>query len=353
MSRSGGGRRRLEASALLSAILESSPDVIVFALDSEYRYLAFNKRHQETMKAIWGREISVGMSMLDIVGKDEDRQKARVNFDQALAGRSFTVTEEYGDESLNRWTWQDYYSPIINDDRQIVGVTCYCLNTTERERAKDELQDANNKLRIITSITRHDMLNKLTVLHGYLQLEQARAVEGKTADHLAKMVQITRNLESQINFTKEYQDIGSFKPTWQTLKDVCLHAQEQMDHGDVDVQLELDGLEMYADPMLKKVFYNLMDNSMKHGQHVQTIRIGYEASNGHVMIVYRDDGGGVSVKDKEKLFIEGSSNHGLGLFLAKEILKITDIIIKENGEPGNGVRFEMDVPPGKYRFQNP
>ena len=342
-----------EASALLSAILESSPDVIVFALDSEYRYLAFNKRHQETMKAIWGREISVGMSMLDIVGKDEDRQKARVNFDQALAGRSFTVTEEYGDESLNRWTWQDYYSPIINDDRQIVGVTCYCLNTTERERAKDELQDANNKLRIITSITRHDMLNKLTVLHGYLQLEQARAVEGKTADHLAKMVQITRNLESQINFTKEYQDIGSFKPTWQTLKDVCLHAQEQMDHGDVDVQLELDGLEMYADPMLKKVFYNLMDNSMKHGQHVQTIRIGYEASNGHVMIVYRDDGVGVSVKDKEKLFIEGSSNHGLGLFLAKEILKITDIIIKENGEPGNGVRFEMDVPPGKYRFQNP
>jgi len=120
-----------EASALLSAILESSPDVIVFALDREYRYLAYNKRHQETMRAIWGKEISVGMSMLDIVGKDEDRQKARANFDKALAGRSFTVTEEYGDESLNRWTWQDYYSPIISDDGQIVGVTCYCLNTTE------------------------------------------------------------------------------------------------------------------------------------------------------------------------------------------------------------------------------
>ncbi|MGD0818556.1 MAG: PAS domain S-box protein [Methanomassiliicoccales archaeon] len=340
-----------ETSALLSAILESSPDVIVFALDNEYRYTAFNKMHQDTMKVIWGKEISIGTSMLDIIGTEEDRQKARANFDRALSGKSFTLTEEYGDEALKRLTWQDYYAPIMADDREIIGMTCYCLNVTERERAKYELQDANNKLRIISSITRHDMLNKLTVLHGYLELEMRKAVDKRSLDHFGKMVQIAQNLENQINFTKEYQDIGSLRPAWQSLNDVCLQAREQLDHGQVDVLLELDGLELLADPMLKKVFYNLMDNSMKHGHHVRTIKIGKEIADGGMRIVYQDDGIGIAAKDKEKLFIEGSSkNHGLGLFLAKEILKITDITIQETGEPGKGARFEMKVPTGKYRF---
>jgi len=43
-------------------------------------------------------------------------------------------------------------------------------------------------------------------------------------------------------------------------------------------------------------------------------------------------------------------NTGLGLFLSKEILSITDITITENGEPDKGARFEMVVPKGAYRF---
>ena len=102
--------------------------------------------------------------------------------------------------------------------------------------------------------------------------------------------------------------------------------------------------------MLRKVFHNLMENSIKHGQHVSTIRIGCEPSDDGMKIVYQDDGVGIDAKGRKKLFIEGSSkHHGLGLFLAKEILKITDITIRENGEPGNGARFEMNVPPGKHR----
>ena len=41
---------------------------------------------------------------------------------------------------------------------------------------------------------------------------------------------------------------------------------------------------------------------------------------------------------------------GLGLFLAREILGITGITIKETGEPDRGVQFEISVPPGAYRY---
>jgi PAS domain S-box-containing protein len=43
---------------LLSSILESSPEIIVFTFDRNYCYLAFNIKHKNTMKAIWGKEMS-------------------------------------------------------------------------------------------------------------------------------------------------------------------------------------------------------------------------------------------------------------------------------------------------------
>ncbi|MDP2796375.1 MAG: hypothetical protein Q8N94_02545 [Methanoregula sp.] len=41
---------------------------------------------------------------------------------------------------------------------------------------------------------------------------------------------------------------------------------------------------------------------------------------------------------------------GFGLFLAKEILSITGLVITETGEPGKGARFGISVPKGKYRL---
>ncbi len=68
------------------------------------------------------------------------------------------------------------------------------------------------------------------------------------------------------------------------------------------------------------------------------------------MIWYEDDGGGIATEEKEKVFEKGfGKNTGLGLFLIREILSITGITIIETGEPGVGVRFEIIVPPGKFR----
>jgi hypothetical protein len=40
----------------------------------------------------------------------------------------------------------------------------------------------------------------------------------------------------------------------------------------------------------------------------------------------------------------------MGLFLAREILSITGISIKETGGHKKGAKFEMFVPKGGYRF---
>ena len=133
--------RSSNSSTLLSAVLESSPEVIVFALDPAYRYLAFNQRHAAAMQAIWGRSIAVGQCMLDVIGDATDRAKARLGFDRALAGESFVVEDAYGDSRLQRLYWQNFMSPIRAADGGVLGLTVFVLNITERRRAELTLQD--------------------------------------------------------------------------------------------------------------------------------------------------------------------------------------------------------------------
>jgi signal transduction histidine kinase len=69
------------------------------------------------------------------------------------------------------------------------------------------------------------------------------------------------------------------------------------------------------------------------------------------MITYEDNGTGIPVEDKEHIFKKGFGKHtGLGLFLTREILAITNITIRENGETEKGVRFEILIPQEMYRI---
>jgi signal transduction histidine kinase len=105
---------------------------------------------------------------------------------------------------------------------------------------------------------------------------------------------------------------------------------------------------------VEKVFYNLIENSIRHGEHVTTVWFSAEENGDGLILRYRDNGIGIPENDKSKLFLkEFGKNTGLGLFLSREILSITGITITENGEPGKGARFEIMVPKGSYRFVAP
>jgi signal transduction histidine kinase len=67
-------------------------------------------------------------------------------------------------------------------------------------------------------------------------------------------------------------------------------------------------------------------------------------------VIFEDDGAGISAEDKQHLFERGyGKNTGFGLFLSREILGITGMTIVENSEPGQGARFEIQVPRGDWR----
>ena len=128
-------------------------------------------------------------------------------------------------------------------------------------------------------------------------------------------------------------------------------ALAAVDVNDVSVDSKLGGLELWADPMLEKVFVNLLDNSMRHGERVGTVSFSYETVGDNLRLVVQDDGVGIPPEEKDRIFQRGyGRNTGLGLFLIREILGITGYSITETGTPGKGARFEIDVPRGLFRF---
>ncbi len=219
---------------------------------------------------------------------------------------------------------------------------------TERKQAEDALRIANHQLNLLTGITRHDILNKVSVILAYLVMAERACKDPELATIIRNMRSATGAIQSQIEFTRVYQDLGTTEPRWIDLESVIPFPY-------VPVTISLDanvkGIQVYADPMLEKVFYNLLDNSVRHGERVSAITVTPYNAGGDLLIVWEDNGVGVPADEKDLIFERGyGKNTGLGLFLVREVLTLTSITITETGEPGTGARFEILVPKGTYRL---
>jgi signal transduction histidine kinase len=222
----------------------------------------------------------------------------------------------------------------------------------ERKRFETAIQLANRKLNTLSSITRHDILNQITAIGLYLSLAEELATGDEVISNLHKIGKITDLIRIQIQFTRDYQDIGASAPEWQDVSTVITTAIAELDHTGLRVEKELEGLEVYADLLFHKVFSNIVENTICHGERATYIRFYLRETNVGIAICCEDDGIGIPQNAKERIFKrEYYRNTGYGLFLADEILSITGISIRETGVEGMGARFEILVPRGAYQIQ--
>lgn len=220
-------------------------------------------------------------------------------------------------------------------------------------RAYKALTKANHQIGLLNSITRHDILNKVMVITGYgeILLEEYPDAEWRTT--MQTIFSSGKDIQHLIDFTREYQDLGVHEPVWQRIDEILQKDVLKSLTGGVSLTIPIEKVEIYADPLFEKVLYNLIENSIRHGEGVTRIALSYEISGDVCRVVYCDDGVGVAESEKGLIFQKGhGKNTGLGLFLIREILSFTGISITENGVPGQGVRFEMLVPFGCWRYRD-
>lgn len=225
------------------------------------------------------------------------------------------------------------------------------IEIEERQKAQAAANSANAKLNLLYSITRHDILNQLTALQGYLQLLLMKGdIDDKSKEYIKNGLNVADIIEEQITFTKDYEDLGVKSPQWQDVSATIKKATSGFLGIEIRIS-DLNGLEMYSDALLGKVFYNLAENAIRHGGYVTTIQVHCEKEGDDVVLVWSDNGIGIPDDMKEKMFERGVGKHtGLGMFLVREILAITGIVIRETGTQGFGARFEIILKKKDYRF---
>ncbi len=179
--------------------------------------------------------------------------------------------------------------------------------------------------------SRRSMVIRLTSVEGLSKMEQAVAESVKIFD-----------------FAKMYEQLGVEDLTYidveAKLKEACALFSGSLPN----IINECKGLTVLADSFLRQLFYNFIDNTRKYGKKTTTIRVHYEKTDqDNLKLVYEDDGVGVSLENKTRLFKEGFStggSTGFGLFLTKRMIDVYGWTIQEVGESGNGVKFVITIP---------
>jgi PAS domain S-box-containing protein len=352
-----------------------SARIALFEIDLTNNTLVSGNQRLCDMFGAASLETVIGMSIFSDYADRQDLEKAREILSRDGFFNGYEV--QFRNPATGKVFWGEVAARVKNNgdliEGSIVDITSRKVaeeelrtlyheletriaeRTAELETAQGAYRQANTKLNLLNSVTRHDILNHLTVLKGYLSLFEMQVTTSDPEIHefIKRAQEAARSIEEEILFTKTYQDIGVHAPTWQNVEGLINKAKTGLLPATVSLTIDLGNLEIYADPLLEKTFFTLMENALRHGVHVTAIRFScYVTDEQTLHLIYEDNGVGISFDEKGHIFDRGYGKHtGFGLFLSKEILSITGFSIIENGEPGKGARFEISVPKEDYRFE--
>jgi PAS domain S-box-containing protein len=227
---------------------------------------------------------------------------------------------------------------------------CFARDIAERNRMERALQLANKRLNIISSITRHDIQNKITVLLGFLGRAKRMETNPVILEYMNRQELAANSIRSGINMTRDFKDAGTEPPVWSGIRGLISAAKESLHETPVSITEDIPDIEMYADSHIDRVFSRLFENVLRLDPGTQEIRVSTRKADDDILINIESDGPGVLPGEKEDLFLqEKDGTRVQGLFIARELLSLTGITLDENGVYGKGTRFEIRIPAGYYR----
>ena len=337
-----------ESREQLQSLIDFLPEAMLLH-DLEGRMITVNKKSVE-MSGSSSEEEMIGVDALSFFAP-ADRDRVREDQRKTLAEGAFPITEyQFLKKDGTTIPAEFTFSLLRNRNGSPISFIGLGRDITERKKGEEAVRMANKKLNLLSSVTRHDVLNQLTALRGFLELAEEAPDAQARSQLIGKVVEAAERIHHQINFTRDYQEIGLGSPQWQDLDTTIRRAASTLDMQGITLSIEVEGCSLYADPLLEKVFFNLMENAKRYATGLSRIRFSIEEQGGDRAVVCTDNGPGIPSSEKKSIFLAGyGKNTGYGLFLITEILSITGLSIVETGTPGAGARFEIRAPADQFR----
>jgi len=202
------------------------------------------------------------------------------------------------------------------------------------------------------SITRDDILDNLSVIINHLERALLKNTHYEMQQFFDKTIGSIESIRNQIAYMRTLQELGVVSPGWQSVGQAFDDAVRLLPEGAAEIQSDVSTIEIYADPLLPRVFYTLLENSLRNSTvENHAITLSTREDNDTLLIIYTDNGYSIPKEEKEKIFDVGNRSGTIrGLFLIRELLGFTGITLRETGKPGGGILFEIQVPSGKFRL---
>ncbi|HWQ65946.1 MAG TPA: PAS domain-containing sensor histidine kinase [Methanospirillum sp.] len=337
---------------LMNSALLQTPDMISIHDDG----FAFLSVTLSSLSAIGlSPDHLIGTGLIDyIYPEDKARVKAACEPLFAISG---TELIRYRFRNGQGWyIWVESYFRTITSGDGIITLLASTRDVDHILRSYQSVRLANEKLDHLLRNTRHDILNQVTGMLGYLEL-LTEMVEGHVAEFIKKEQIIGERIKELSDMTRDYQGFGINPIGFIELGPVIHKVLTKPDFRD-KISAEwskasFTGVQIYADRMLDFVFVTLIQNSIQYGAADVQVRISNTIRDTDLIIIYEDNGPGIPTEQKEMIFARTyPGRKSYGLFFVTEILGITGISIRETGTPALGARFEIVVHKDGYRFES-
>jgi len=249
---------------------------IIYESDKKGRLVFVNKEALDRF-GFTVQDYDNGINVIEVIAP-EHRHLAKKNMTRLLKG------EAPGSTEYNAITKDGNIFPImvhsvpIFHNHEVLGFRGIILDITERKDAEKKLKESlenlrtlNEKLGVVGKLTRHDARNKLSVILNHLFLAKNQLSQAdKVLEHLDAVESAVELIEKIFEFSRIYEKLGKEKLSCIDMKEtfdesIALHSCSDA----ISFVNDCDGLMVLGDSLLRQLFYNLIDNSLKHGEKVK------------------------------------------------------------------------------------
>ncbi|OKY77780.1 MAG: Signal transduction histidine kinase containing PAS domain [Candidatus Methanohalarchaeum thermophilum] len=233
-------------------------------------------------------------------------------------------------------------TPHYNLKGEIIGTVVFIQNITERKKAEE-------KENFLHSILRHEVKNKIQLIKGYLDLCKDHDKPQEVEKYFTKADKATKesiNLIKKVNTMREIEKEEIKEVNVGIILDKIINENRpRAQDKNITIEYEKINCRVLGGSLLREMFSNILKNSLIHSK-CQKIKITGKKRENRYLITIEDDGIGIPKKQKEKIFKKGykkgeKSGHGLGMYLAKKIIKNYNGKIEVKDSKLGGAKFNI------------